>query len=241
MLRERISSHEICSTIFININASQLGSPRDEEVLEGLQVAFLAIYAPLRHFGGVLRQFLKDDKGFVAILIFTGCESNAVSACRCALKIKENFHQNEIASSFGIASGKVFFGPVGDHRRCEFAWIGDSINLSARLMSKSLEVEEASPIFVDKTTADNAGSELYFELHGLVKLKVRGRGGEARGFIKSDDETSRRGEVTRRISSGEERSDKLRGAAKWSLSDEPEEIIVHYAALVAACILLYSS
>jgi len=174
MLRERISRHEICSTIFLNINSRQFFSKNDTEVLAGLQIAFLAFYAPLRQYGGVLRQFLKDDKGFVAIIIFTGCESNAVSACRCALKIRENFLANDMTSSVGIASGKVFFGPVGDYRRCEMAWIGDSVNLSARLMSKSNEVEGAKPIFCDKTTAENAGGEIYFELHGMVKLKGKG-------------------------------------------------------------------
>jgi class 3 adenylate cyclase len=118
---------------------------------------------------GTLRQFLTDDKGTVAIIVFSGRESNTISACRCALKVKENFEDCGIASNIGISTGKVFFGPVGDERRCEMAWIGDSVNLSARLMGKAKDT-----IMVDKATCENASSEVAFEMFGMVELKGKG-------------------------------------------------------------------
>ncbi|GMI34499.1 hypothetical protein TeGR_g11476, partial [Tetraparma gracilis] len=110
-----------------------------------------------------------DDKGTVAIIVFSGRESNTISACRCALGIKENFEGYDISSGIGIATGKVFFGPVGDERRCEMAWIGDSVNLSARLMGKAKDT-----IMVDKATSENACGECAFEMFGMVELKGKG-------------------------------------------------------------------
>ena len=106
----------------------------------------------------------------VAIIVFSGRESNTISACRCALKIQENFANHGIEDKIGIATGKVFFGPVGDERRCEMAWIGDSVNLAARLMGRA----SVGAVFVDKATCENASSELSFEMHGMVELKGKG-------------------------------------------------------------------
>ena len=136
-MRSRISRHDLCTIMFISIDSDDLNSDNPQTTLNGLNAAFLSFYRPLKLFGGTLRQFLTDDKGTVAIIVFSGRESNTISACRCALRIQENFEDNAISSNIGIATGKVFFGPVGDDRRCEMAWIGDSVNLAARLMGKA--------------------------------------------------------------------------------------------------------
>ena len=159
----------MCTTIFISVSSTKLDSPDPQTNLEGLNEAFVSFYAPAKSFGGTLRQFLTDDKGTVAIIVFSGRESNTISACRGALKIKENFEEVGIASNIGISTGKVFFGPVGDERRCEMAWIGDSVNLSARLMGKAKDT-----IMVDKATCENASSEFSFEMFGMVQLKGKG-------------------------------------------------------------------
>ncbi|GMI22387.1 hypothetical protein TeGR_g659 [Tetraparma gracilis] len=168
-LRSRVSRHDLCTILFINMSSDKISSESNEEVLEGLNEAFMAFYHPTKLFQGTLRQFLLDDKGMVAIIVFSGRESNTISACRCSLKIQENFTSNDIEANIGIATGKVFFGPVGDERRCEMAWIGDSVNLAARLMGKAEDT-----IFVDKATCENASSELSFEMHGMVELKGKG-------------------------------------------------------------------
>ena len=168
-LRSRISRHDLCTIMFISIDSVKLNSPDPQTNLDGLNEAFLSFYSPTKLFGGTLRQFLTDDKGTVAIIVFSGRESNTISACRCALRIKENFAGHEISSNIGIATGKVFYGPVGDERRCEMAWIGDSVNLSARLMGKAKDT-----VMVDKTTCENASSEITFEMFGMVELKGKG-------------------------------------------------------------------
>jgi len=117
-LRSRTSSHVLVTTVFVTLSSKKITQRTDDDVaLSGLQEAFIIIYSSLRQFGGTLRQFVEDDKGLVAILIFSGLESTAISACRCALKIQEKFHAEEISHGIGLATGKVFYGPVGDERR----------------------------------------------------------------------------------------------------------------------------
>lgn len=71
----------------------------------------------------------------------------------------------------GIATGKVFCGPVGDHSRCEMSWIGDSVNHSARLMGMSMKTNS---IYADKASVDAAASEVVFENIGQIALKGKG-------------------------------------------------------------------
>ena len=61
----------------------------------------------------------------------------------------------------GIATGKVFCGPVGDQSRCEMSWIGDSVNHSARLMGMAMKT---NAIYADKASVDAAASEVMFEV-----------------------------------------------------------------------------
>jgi len=137
--RSRLSRHETCTTLFVNMVSDKFDSPDPQVSLDIFQSAFISIYEPLRKYHGVLRQFLQDDKGQVAIIIFSGRESNTLAACRCALKIKDNFKAQNINFGMGVATGKVFCGPVGDHSRCEMSWIGDSVNHSARLMGQAMK------------------------------------------------------------------------------------------------------
>ncbi len=41
----------------------------------------------------------------------------------------------DLKGSIGITAGTVYCGYVGTERRCEYAMMGTSVNLSARLMS----------------------------------------------------------------------------------------------------------
>lgn len=151
--------------------SSKFTDPDPQAALDTFQAAFIAIYEPLKKYHGVLRQFLQDDKGQVGIIIFSGRESNTLAACRCALKIKENFAELDIKYGMGIATGKVFCGPVGDHSRREMSWIGDSVNHSARLMGKATK---SNSIFADKASVDAAAAEIVFENIGQIQLKGKG-------------------------------------------------------------------
>ena len=91
--RSRLSRHDTCTTLFVNMVSSKFSDPNPQVSLDMFQQAFVGIYEPLRKFHGVLRQYLQDDKGQVGIIIFSGKESNTLAACRCALKIQETFKE----------------------------------------------------------------------------------------------------------------------------------------------------
>ena len=170
----RLSKHDDCSTIFILIKEEVNDTKYVDANLEMMQKAFLACYQPLQRYGGMLRQFLMDDKGMVAILVFTGKESNSTYACRCALDVNAEMKKQSIACSIGVASGRVFCGPVGCPLRCEYAFVGDSVNLSARLMCKA----DTYTIITDRSTADSASRSIQFREHGSMSIK--GKSGKVR-------------------------------------------------------------
>jgi len=89
-----------------------------------------------------VRQFVQDDKGCVGIGAFgvSGHSyiNNGVRAIRCAFDMVENYSRElNIDCSIGIATGDVFCGLVGSSHRCEWAMLGPSVNLAARLMGKA--------------------------------------------------------------------------------------------------------
>eukprot|EP01038_Epipyxis_sp_PR26KG_P013098 gene13098-17555_t len=91
--------------------------------------------------GGQLRQFIVDDKGTVCIGTFGLKGSvnydNASAAIECAKSIIFNLQKSGMNASIGITSGKAYCGFVGSPKRHEYAVMGPSTNLSARLMSKA--------------------------------------------------------------------------------------------------------
>ncbi|GMH55946.1 hypothetical protein TrLO_g15810 [Triparma laevis f. longispina] len=163
----RLSKHDDCSTIFILIKEEVNDTKYVESNLDKMQRAFMCCYQPLQKYGGMMRQFLMDDKGMVAILVFTGKESNATYACRCAIDVRTEMKKQSIECSLGIASGRVFCGPVGCPYRCEYAFVGDSVNLSARLMCKA----NTYAIITDRSTADSASRSIHFKEAGTTSLK----------------------------------------------------------------------
>ena len=92
-------------------------------------------------YNGQLRQFIVDDKGTVAIATFglrgsVGAD-NAASAIESSRAIIQGLADLQLSVSIGITTGKGYCGLVGSSNRHEFAVMGPSTNLSARLMSKT--------------------------------------------------------------------------------------------------------
>ena len=91
------------------------------------------------HAGGLLRQFLLDDKGVVIIFTFglsqASFEDNAERGLATAKELDESLAQQGLSVRVGITAGEAFCGLVGvPKRRCEYGVMGPSVNLAARLM-----------------------------------------------------------------------------------------------------------
>ena len=67
----------------------------------------------------------------------------------------------------GVASGNAFCGLVGNAARAEYAVIGSSVNLAARLMCHA----PPSSVLVSGTVRDRALSRFDFESSGSVRAK----------------------------------------------------------------------
>lgn len=150
-----------------------------------VQTAFLLVIEAARAHGGEIRQLVLDDKGCVAILAWGlpcaahGPQNDASKAVRCALHIMNGFKLMQQSGPYdfdpgphiGIAAGEAYVGLVGAPDRCEYAMVGPSVNLAARLMGK------ASPgqVLLEETVESNLTLiGMPFVLEGRDPIKAKG-------------------------------------------------------------------
>lgn len=128
----------------------------------------------LKHYSGHLRQFIVDDKGFVMIATFGLRGStfpNMVSerALPATLLIHQSLQMElGIESKIGATFGDVYCGAVGGEERHEYAVMGPSVNLAARLMHSP----DNPGILVDNTVR-----QLTFRSYGfnaMPPIKAKG-------------------------------------------------------------------
>jgi class 3 adenylate cyclase len=129
------------------------------------------VVACLNRFEGSLRQFVVDDKGCVMIAAFglpgSSHEDNCTRAIETAKAIQKALETIKVSSRAGIAMGSVYCGLIGSSERCEYAMMGSSVNLAARLMSKC----ESGRILVNDTVYKSANEDFEFETLSPVAAK----------------------------------------------------------------------
>lgn len=120
----------------------------------------------LARFSGHLRQFIVDDKGVVLIATFglrgsTFPNMVAERALPATITL-HNVLRNELGvqNQVGATIGNTYCGVVGGIRRHEYAVMGPSVNLAARLMSSpknpGILVDNAVRTMADRSYAFNA-------------------------------------------------------------------------------------
>lgn len=131
--------------------------------MKSLQETFAHIEKVIFKHDGHIRQLICDDKGTVVIAGFglPQHEDDPLRAVHAALQIASKFNV-----SIGVTTGNVLCGTVGNHQRCEFALIGNPVNLSARLMSKA-----KGRVLCDATTRALTRREFTFQELAPVELK----------------------------------------------------------------------
>jgi adenylate cyclase len=85
----------------------------------------------------------------------------------------------DLRMGIGIATGPVVLGNLGDPERAEYAVLGDTVNLAARL--EGLNKERETQILVSERTAATSA----LPLTELPKARVKGKEGELRIFTPS--------------------------------------------------------
>lgn len=162
-------------------------------ILSTFQDTFTCIQELLSRYDGLLRQFILDDKGIVLIVAFGIAHFTHVDdplrALDFATDVCSALGSKEINCFVGIATGRVYAGPVGDQSRQDFALVGDVVNLSARLMGYAYKISMQRNklkdgnhdrikvhkfVICDKTTKRRA-SDGIFKFKSIDNVKLKGK------------------------------------------------------------------
>ena len=128
------------SIIFVRIKVNRLC---EDNIALLLQSWFAACNQAFTRYGGHMRQFIFDDKGYVCIgtfgLTFSSSRAQPIqhrcsASIACALTLVSDLRLLGASSSVGVTDGTAFCGLIGHDDRCEYTIMGPSINLAARLM-----------------------------------------------------------------------------------------------------------
>jgi class 3 adenylate cyclase len=111
-----------------------------------------------------------NDKGISVILVFglppLGHSDDALRAIEAAWAVRRIHKSNDITASIGVATGRVFCGECGGDTRREYSILGQTINLSARLM-----VVAEDEVLCDLVTSTSIDRRITFSALGNVQLK----------------------------------------------------------------------
>jgi len=122
---------------------------------------------------GNVNKFLVDDKGVLFVVAFglppLVHTDDPLRAVMCCLNMATALSKMGLSGHFGIATGRVFAGIVGSKSRREDTVMGDTVNLSARLMSKS----EPNGILVCSVTHKRIKNYMFCQ--ELAPLKLKGK------------------------------------------------------------------
>ncbi len=134
-----------------------------------LQRTMRLVQTVVAEFGGSVNQAVADEKGLTMVVAFGvvlhAHEDDATRAVRTALRLRGELLADGVDARFGVATGRVFIGGRGGTSRFEFALMGASVVLAARLAAA------ADDILCDSTTHRASRKAVRFALRPPVALK----------------------------------------------------------------------
>lgn len=131
-----VNEHRKVTVLFVNFG--DFDYDNDPQVGKKLQDYLVEVIRTVQIYDGYLKQVDMGDKGSKYIVLFgapVAHENDEERALRCALDLRQAALVARVETKTGISTGQVFCGQVGSEVRQEYAAIGDSVNLAARLMS----------------------------------------------------------------------------------------------------------
>ena len=169
-----ISTIFCCLAIEGGSGATEEDAHHDAELYDNI---FRKMQRRIYSYDGTIRQFLVDDKGMVLIACYglVAHENDAERATRCSMDIASDMQQIGISSSAGVSTGQVFCGLIGGETRCEYALIGDVVNMAARLMAST-----QGEIRCDLETYTRSCKRVVFE--HLEPIVVKGKTSKVKVF-----------------------------------------------------------
>ena len=143
--RELVNEHRKVTTVFVGLPKVQLD---DQEAVGALQRYLAAAVRLIAQYGGHFRHVAIGDGGNVLVAFFgapVSHEDDEERAIRCSIELLRLPGGPYRA---GISTGAVFCGEVGAAARREYAVIGDSVNLAARLV----QAADDGQLLIDRAT-----------------------------------------------------------------------------------------
>jgi class 3 adenylate cyclase/tetratricopeptide (TPR) repeat protein len=135
-----------------------------------LQAALSELQATAHRYAGTFDKLVLDDKGLVANFIFGlpphAHENDAERAVLAALEARERLLTKRLGSSIGVASGRVFWGPIGSQARRQYCLVGSVMSLGARIMQAA-----QSEVLCCTDTRNAVRSKVLWEDAGRRRLK----------------------------------------------------------------------
>jgi len=156
------------SVIFVQVCgvdvSTEEGSRISQLLMAGIQSACYA-------HEGTVNKFLVDDKGLMFLLCYglpplvhMDDPTRAVLFCFDAINVLKSLN---LVGRFGITTGRNYCGVVGSNSRMEYTMLGDTVNLSARLMANAREM----CILTDEATSMRAAPHVDFTAFPPIKVK----------------------------------------------------------------------
>lgn len=126
-------------------------------------------------FHGSLNKLLMDDKGSTLIVVFglppMSRDDDAIRAVMTAFTLRHELLLINCKCNIGIGTGFVFAGIVGTAgSRREYSVLGDSVNLSARLMQAAC-LDSDKKIIIDEVTARDAVYKIPIKYYKSIQVK----------------------------------------------------------------------
>ena len=168
--------HRRVTIIFIYLEGtSGLLADKDEKSALGEMDAYVnMVMTTAEKYGGFLAASDASEHGDKLIVLFGAPviqDQQEINAMRFANELRDNLKASNLhlKHHIGVNTGFVFAGEIGSRKRREYTVIGDSVNLSARLMAAAGE----GNIMVSAMTAERSGDE--FDLEYLEPIMVKGK------------------------------------------------------------------
>lgn len=170
----RVQVAELKPVVSLFVQFHGIDYDADLQVGAKLQSYFSTAQQVAARYGGRVNRLITGDKGSLIHVIFgapRAVEEQEARAIHCALDLQAECGGLPFIAMqrIGVTSGRVFAGPIGSPNRRDYTTMGDSINLSARLMQNAAN----NQILLEKAVRDKLGPE--FELADLGTIMVKGK------------------------------------------------------------------